>query len=191
MSRTAHLARLERERLASLEQRGRARREARDVVEGVAETVALSQARGAAFAEPAMQNGERIKPYKRLAGLEWLARKGRLSGAQRAAGERYGLVYRKARGEAGIGSSLDVKPGGAADTPLTAVIARAEANVRAREALSAYRERLWRQPALVAACDLICGEELTPREAVAGDKETYRLEAVLEVALDILAAQQA
>lgn len=189
MSRTAFLARLERERLASLEQRGKARLEAQAVASGVAETVALSQARGAAFAEPPAESGGRAKPYQRLAGLDWLARKGRLNAAQKAAGERYGAFYRQARGEIAIASTLDIRPGGASETPLTAVVARAEANVRARQTLSALRERLSRQPALVSACDLICGEELTPREAVAGDKETYRLEAVLEVALDILASR--
>lgn len=190
MSRTAYLARLERERLASLEQRGRARAEALAVENGIAETVALSQARGAAFDEPsATGGGSRSKAYQRLAGLDWLARKGRLSAAQKAAGERYGAFYRQARGEVAIASTLDIKPGGAGETPLTVVVARAESNVRARQTLSAFREQLSRQPALVSACDLICGEELTPREAVTGDKETYRLEAVLEVALDILASR--
>lgn len=191
MSRTAFLARLERERLTSLERRGKARVEAQAVASGVAETVALSQARGAAFAEPLAGSGGRAKPYQRLAGLDWLARKGRLNAAQKAAGERYGVFYRQARGEIAIASTLDIKPGGGSEAPLTAVVARAEANVRARQTLSALRERLSRQPALVSACDLICGEELTPREAVAGDKETYRLEAVLEVALDILASRPA
>jgi len=41
---------------------------------------------------------------------------------------------------------------------------------------------------LITACDLICGEELTPREAAGGEREAGRLEAVLAVALDILAA---
>lgn len=188
MSRTAFLARLERERLARIEQRGRARLEAQAVASGVAETVALSQARGAAFDEPPPEDG-RPKAYRHLAGLDWLARKGRLNPAQKAAGERYGAFYRQARGEIAIASTLDIKPGGAGEAPLSVVVARAEANVRARQTLSALRERLSRQPALVSACDLICGEELTPREAVTGDKETHRLEAVLEVALDILASR--
>jgi hypothetical protein len=191
MSRAAYLARMERERLARVEQQGRARRLAREVAEGVAETVTLSAARGAEFDAPEPARGERQRPYRRLAGLDWLARKGRLSAAQKAAGERYGECYRRARGEIAIGSTLDIKPGGAAETPLTAIIARAEANARARDALTQLRARLSRQPTLVAACDMICGEELTPREAVqGGDRETYRLEAVLEVALDILASER-
>jgi len=191
MSRAAYLARLERERLVRAEQQGRARRAAREVEEGVAESMALSRARGAEFEAPEPARGERQRPYRRLAGLEWLARKGRLTPAQKAADERYGECYRRARGEIAIGSTLDIRPGGAAETPLTAIIARAEANTRARDALMQFRARLSRQPTLVSACDMICGEELTPREAVKGaDRETHRLEAVIEVALDILAREQ-
>jgi hypothetical protein len=190
MSRAAYLARLERERLSKVEQQGRARLEARLVAEGVAETVSLSAARGAEFEAPPSARGERQRPYRRLAGLDWLARKGRLTPMQKAAGERYGHCYRKARGEVAIASTLDLKPGDGSDTPLNAVISRAEANARARDALRVYRESLRLQPALVAACDMVCGEELTPREAVSGgDREIHRLEAVLEVALDILAGR--
>jgi hypothetical protein len=189
MSRVAYLARLERERLAAIEQRAKVRAEAREIASGVEETVALSQARGAVFEKAPQRPGERDAPYRRQAGLDWLARKGRLSSAQKAAGERYGACYRRARGEIAIASTLDVKPGGGGERPLTAVIARAEAAAQARDALASFRQRLSRQSALIAACDLVCGEELTPREAVGGDREVYRLEAVLEVALDILATQ--
>jgi hypothetical protein len=190
MSRAVYLARLERERLAKAEQQGRARLAAREVADGVAETVALSAARGAEFEVPSVARGERQRPYRKMAGLEWLARKGRVSPAQKAAGERYGECYRKALGEVAIASTLDVRPGGAAETPLTAVIARAEANARARDRLAFYRERLRDQVGLVTACDMICGEELTPREVAGDDRGTQRIEAVLEVALDILAAQR-
>ena len=179
MSRAAYLARLERERLVRAEQQGRARRAAREIEAGVAESVALSRARGAEFETPQPARGERPRPYRRL------------TPAQKAAGEKYGECYRRTRGEIAIGSTLDIRPGGAAETPLTAIIARAEANTRAHEALMQFRARLSRQPALVAACDMICGEELTPREAVkGGDRETHRLEAVIEVALDILASER-
>jgi hypothetical protein len=186
---TAYLAGLERERQAAAQQRRKIKLDARVVADGVAETVGLLQARGAAFEEPAAEKGGSPKAYRRLAGLDWLERKGRLSAAQKAAGERYGAFYRLARGEVSIASTLDISPGRAGQTPLSAVVARAEATVRARQTLSMLRERLSRQPALVRACDLICGEELTPREAVLSDRETYRLEAVLEVALDILATR--
>lgn len=188
MSRTAHLARLERERLLAQERRVQARAEARAVAEGVAETVALSVARGVGFESP---DAAGRKPYRRQAGLEWLMGKGRLTSAQRAAGERYGACYRRARGEISIPSTLDVKPGlsAAGGTPLTEVVAMAEASAQARARLAAYRRRLWDQAALVAACDKVCGEELTPREAAAMEREAYQIEAVLAVALDILARE--
>jgi hypothetical protein len=188
MSRAALLARLERERLLTLERRGKARLEAREVAEGVAESVALSRARGAAIVTPQVQRGEREKPYRRMSGLDWLVRRGRLSEAQKAVGERYGACYRQACGEVNIGSTLDVKPGlGMADgLPLTTVVAQAEANLMAAERLARYRRRLHRQPALIAACDRICGEELTPREAAGPEREAYALEGVLRVALDML-----
>lgn len=189
MNRTAHLARLERERLSMLEHRARAKAESRAVGEGVAETVALSKARGAKFAAPETARGEREGPYRRLAGLDWLARKGRVSEAQKAMGERYGACWRRARAEGSIGSTLDVQPGGgpAKGTPLTAVMAQAEARAQAQARLNLYRRRLGGQAALVKACDVICGEELTPREAAQSEREVVRLEAVLEVALDLLA----
>lgn len=187
MSRAAYLAKLERQRLLGAERRARARAEAQGVAEGVAETVALSIARGSEFETPA--DARRARPYRRQPGLDWLVAKGRLSPAQRAAGERYGACYRRARGEISIASTLDVKPGlsDGVGTPLSTVLAQAEASVQARARLAAYRRRLWDQAALVAACDQICGEELTPREAAAAEREASRLEAVLAVALDILA----
>ena len=186
MSRTAHLARLERARLLTLEQRGKARAEAAAVATGIAETVALSEARGAGIAAPPV--GARSKPFRRQPGLDWLAAKGRLDARQVRAGERYGLCYRRALGPTGIGSSLDFKAGDVPQgAPLAAVLAQAEARSRAAIALDNYRRLLGRQPALLAACDLICGQELTPREATGSEREAGRMEAVLGVALDLLA----
>ncbi len=186
MSRTAYLARLERERLSMLERRARARAESRAVSAGVDETVALSAARGAAFEAPARTRGEREKPYRKLSGLDWLAKRGRIAAMQKSAGERYGACYRRARAEPSIGSTLDVKPESGGGTAISTVLAQAEGRVQAQARLAELRRRLGGQPALVAACDLICGEELTPREAAGGEREAGRLEAVLEVALDLL-----
>lgn len=185
MSRAAYLQRLERERLAELERRGRARREARAVADGVSETVVLEQARGAAFSAP--DCAARSRPYRRLTGLEWLGRKGRITPAQRRAGEGYGACFRLAAAEAAIPSTLGHEPGSGSGAPLLAVVARAERRLRAAERLAALRGRLGRQADLVQACDRICGEGLTPREAAGGEREAGRLEAVLRVALDLLA----
>jgi hypothetical protein len=190
MSRTAHLARLERERLSMLERRAKTRTEQRAVAAGVEETVRLSRQRGAKFEAPSQRRGEREAPYRKLTGLDWLTRKGKVSEAQRAAGERYGECWRRARAAVAIGSTLDVQPGGAAakGTPLIAVIAQAEGRAQAQARLNLLRRRLGGQASLVTACDRICGEELTPREAAQTEREVARLEAVLEVALDLLAA---
>ncbi|MFN3513909.1 MAG: hypothetical protein ACK41C_12730 [Phenylobacterium sp.] len=192
MSHAAHLARLERARLLKIERQAKSRQEAREVAEGVAETVVLSRARGAAIDDPPAAAGGRRGAYRRAPGLDWLARRGRLTQAQKAAGERYGACYRRALGPPSLGSTLDVKPGlGGGGPPLTAVVAQAEANLRAAEALARLRRQLQGQADLIAACDTVCGQELTPREAAASDREAYVLEGVLRVALDLLSAEAA
>lgn len=190
MKRIHDPARLARERMLRLEAQGRVRAEARAVAEGVAETVALSRARGSAVAEPPKaQRRVRAQPYRKLSGLEWLEKKGRLNPQQRAAGERYGQAYRRAKAETGLGSSWNAQPdaGPPVGRPLSEILAHGEGTARAQAALAALRGRLLHQRDLVAACDLICGEEKTPREA-ASDREALRLEAVLQVALDLLKA---
>jgi hypothetical protein len=62
----------------------------------------------------------------------------------------------------------------------------AEGTASAQAALAQMRARLGGQPDLVQACDLVCGEEKTPREAGGGEREALRVEAVLKVALDLL-----
>ena len=186
MSRAAHLARLERERLIAVDQTSRRRAEARATAAGVRETVALSAARGAGFEVPSPERAGREKPYRRLAGLVWLARKGRLSAAQVKAGEDYGVCFRRAEAGAAIGSSLAVSPGAGQGTPIALVVRQAEARAQAAARLAVLRGRLGGQSDLIAACDQVCGRELTPREAAGGEREAGRLEAVLCVALDLL-----
>src|SRR5258706_41028 len=82
-------ARAMRERLKILEAREKGRAAAREVADGVAETVALARSRGAAFEKPATTRGGRETPYRRQVGLDWLAKKGRITEAQKAAGEAY------------------------------------------------------------------------------------------------------
>jgi len=178
-----------RDRLVRLERQAKARAEAVAVAEGVAETVALSRARGQAVVggEPGGRTA-RATPHKRLSGLEWLATRGKISGEARAAGERYGWVYRRVKLAKAIPSTLDVRVRGAFMAPsLEETLAHGEGTETARRRLSEFRRRLSGQPDLVAACDLICGEEKTPREAAGGDRDAGRLEAVLKVALDLLA----
>jgi len=182
-------ARAARDRLLRLERQAQARAEAAAVAEGVAETVALSRARGQAIAEPTpKRNRTCAQPYRRQSGLEWLAAKGRIDAKAKAAGEHYGWAYRRAKLERAIPSTLDDRVRGAFVAPsIEAVLAHGEGTELARRKLADLRRRLRRQPDLVAACDLICGEEKTPREVAAGEREVAGLEAVLKVALDILA----
>lgn len=178
----------ERERLLVEERRMKARAEALAVADGVAETVGLERRRGAAFEVAGEGRGGRVRPYRRQAGLEWLARKGRLSPAQKAAGERYRDAYLFAQATVSLGSTLEVQPGMSAGGPaLNAILARADRRQAAAAKLALYRRRLGDHPGLIAACDLVCGRELTPREAGGGEREALKLEAVLGVALDLLA----
>lgn len=193
MGRAYDPARATRERLMELERREKARAEARAIAEGVAESVALARARGAAFDKPVVRRGERETPYRRQSGLAWLLRKGRISDRQAAAGERYGAAYRRAGATPTLGSTWEVQPGqGRRGGPSLGQILRQGAGRRQAEArLEACRSLLLGQVDLIAACDLCCGQELTPREAAGADRDAARLEAVLKVALDILAAAAA
>lgn len=179
-----------RNRLRDLERQALARAEAAAVVSGVEETVALRRARGEALIGPAAR-GPRAAPYRRQPGLEWLAAKGRINAPAKAAGERYGAAFRRARlDEAALPSSLNphIRTGHVIGPDPAQVLARGEATAAAARRLADYRRRLLGQPDLIAACDLVCGHEKTPREAAGPDRDAIRLEAVLKVALDILAA---
>jgi hypothetical protein len=166
----------------------RARREeARAVGEGVAETLALEARRGAAFTAEEAEGPGRGRPYRRQPGLDWLAAKGRITDAQKAAGLRYRDAFIVAQPTLSLASTLEVQPGMGGGGSLKALIARADRRQSAERKLALYRRQLANHPALIEACDLICGRELTPREAAGGEREGLKLEAVLLVALDLLA----
>lgn len=190
MGRAYDPARATRERLLKLERQETARAEARAVAEGVAESVALARGRGAAFEKPPARRGERETAYRRQAGLVWLLRKGRINAYQAAAGERYGAAYRRAGATPTLGSTWEVRPGRSdpGGPPLAQILRQGVGRQQAEARLALYRSQLLSQQDLITACDLCCGQELTPREAAGADRDGARLEAVLKVALDILAA---
>jgi hypothetical protein len=180
-----------RDRLREIERQAQTRREAAEVAAGVEETIALRRARGEALTGP-VARAPRATPYRRQPGLDWLAAKGRIDPRARAAGERYGAAWRRARhDEIALPSSLNphIRAGGFTSPDPTQVLARAEATAAAARRLADYRRRLQGQPDMIAACDQVCGRELTPREAAGPDRDAIRLEAVLKVALDILAGE--
>jgi hypothetical protein len=188
MGRPYDPARAMRERLQKLEAQARARDAARQVADGVAETVNLSQDRGSEFDKPAAARGGRETAYRRLTGLEWLTRKGRITSGQRRVGEAYGAAYRRAAVAPSIASTLEAQPSGgpAAGPSVGQILRQAAGRMRAESELAAMRTRLFGQSDLVSVCDDVCGRELTPREAGGGDREAVRIEAVLKVALDLL-----
>lgn len=186
---TLKAQRAARDRLARQAQQAKARAEAAAVAEGVAETVALSRARGAVVVGPEPgRRTPRVTPYRRLNGLDFLAAKGRISDEAKSLGEQYGWVYRRVKLEKAIPSTLDVRVRGQYVAPsLDEVLASSEATDAARRRLAEFRGRLRNHPDLVAVCDAICGEEKAPREAAGGERDAGRLEALLKVALDLLA----
>lgn len=184
-----YLARQERERLLRVEGQAKARREAREVAEGVAETSGLDEARGAEFVRPAVRRGERAKPIRRMTGLEWLATRSppRITAEARAAGERYGTVWREARADTSIRSGIDQSVTGSGGDNIGAAYIVAMSRVDAGKQLDTLRAAIGHQPDLIAALDDICGREKTPREASINGASAARLEALLIVALDLLA----
>lgn len=185
MARAYDPAKRMRERLLLLERK----KEAEAMAAAVGETVALSRARGAAIEGP----GPGRMAHRRLTGLEWLMRKGRITAQEAAAGARYGQTYRRAKVEPSIQSTLNAQPGstGLEGPTIAELLEHAEGTASARLRLAELRRRLLGQSDLVQACDEICGEERTPREAAGGERDGMRMEAVLKVALDILAAPTA
>src|SRR3569623_1078680 len=154
MGRAYDPARAMRERLKVLEARERQRTKARAVTEGVAETVALGARRGSEFEKAAPIRGGRETPYRRQAGLDWLAKKGRITEAQKRAGETYGACWRRAGQTPTIGSTLEVQPSGglAAGPSLGQLLKQAAGRQRAEAELGARRARQLGQSDLVTAC---------------------------------------
>lgn len=186
MSRKTNLATIERDRNLRTERREKAKVEANALELRRAETLTLASIRGEEIDDPPIKRGERTKPMRRMSGLMWLKSKAKLTDDQYAAGMRYGACYRMAKGEAAIKSILndDIKGGDGPD-----IMRAAEKAAQARCKLQAYRGQLNHSNALVRACDAVCGEEWTPRECSADGHAAGRLEAVLLVALDMLAGE--
>jgi hypothetical protein len=169
------LAIKERQRLVKEERQARAKVELREVTAGVAETVALEEARGERFTPEKPR-----QPRRRKDGLDWLRDKGRITPEEFRAGETYGDDYRKVYGS-GVKSCLNDSVGGFSDEPAIARI-RAQMNLdRARGG------GLNRVNALVEIVDLVCGQGRSIRELAGDDTaKAYRLEERLSVALALL-----
>jgi hypothetical protein len=184
--RNTNLAHVERDQNLKAERQAKARADDAAIASGMTETRTLGEARGQEYDAPPQKRGEHRKPMRRLTGLVWLHAKNRLTDDQLAAGLRYGHAYQRATAEQSIRSILNRDVTSADGPTLARLIEHAEGTMHARQKLAMYRGMLSNQPGLVSACDRICGEELTPREASANGRTAEGLEAVLRVALDLL-----
>jgi hypothetical protein len=192
ISRTAALAAAERRRRLVEAHRAAARRTALEVAQGVDETTALDEARGAAFLKPPQGRGERVKPVRRLGGLEWLATRQppRISPDAHRVGARWGALWRAATAGPTLRSSLDDRLTGRGSDPVLTALTQAEWRIHAAARLRALSAPLLGQRDLLRALTLVCGQDLTPREASRDGHDAARLEALLLVALDLLVAAE-
>jgi hypothetical protein len=176
--RLRDLAQRETERLVRLDKVAREKADISAVERGVAETVALDEARGERFT-PARRSPREAR--RRKDGLDWLHDKGRINHRQKLAGERYGDDWRKAQARA-LRSCLDDTVRGFAEA------APEEARAHATLRLSRARAlALNGNVALAEAADRVCGECLSPAQWAQGDDRLAgRLEDRLQRALELL-----
>ena len=137
---------------------------------------------------PARPVAERKKVVHTKTGLDWLRDKQRLDARQFRAGRTYGTLYRAAilPDGARLRSCLDDTPRGSGPgaglpTRLVATEWLAESRLR----LDAVRAAMGRHPGLIQACDLICGQGLTPRDISPIQREAEQIETGLRIALDL------
>lgn len=180
-----HMAAQERQRNLRIERQDKAKREDREVREGVAETLELDRERGAEFDQPKANRGGRQPPARRLSGLVALHRKNRITDQQFARGAEYGAVYRLAETEARVRSVLNRDPPSGMGRD---IMVFAEKAAQARAKLERFRSLIGYQQ-LIEVCDQICGQEMTPREAAGNGHGAEAKAVLLTVALDILDRQ--
>ncbi len=176
-TRIEALARRETDRLAERLRLAREKAAGKALREGIAETIALSEARGDRFTPPARNGGVR----RRKDGLDWLYDKGRISHRQKLAGEKYGDDWRKAQA---------VSPRSCLDPTVRGYHDGAPAEARAHAALRLARARalaLNGNAPLAEAADRVCGEMLKPIDWAKGDDRLAgRLEDRAQRALELL-----
>lgn len=144
---------------------------------GIAETIALSEARGDRFTAHKPGAGA---PRRKKDGLDWLADKGRISARQKLAGEKYGVDWWRSQGP-GLRSCIDDTVRGFSDAPLEAK-SHAAAMLERTRSLAFNGNR-----ALAEACDMICGAGLKPIDWAGGDDRLAgRYEERVQRALELL-----
>lgn len=155
-----------------------------------------STATGAARAALKASDGSASKPTRKApqyaadTGLAWLKAKQRISGVQARAGEIYGGLYRTdiMGGAEPLRSCLDDSLGGGgagAGLPPNCK-PTAEWITESRAKLLAARAALNFHAAMIAACDVVCGRGVRPREITTSHQEGEEIVTTLRIALDLL-----
>lgn len=141
-----------------------------------AENMLLDGARAEITEVPA-KRGEPRKPQRRLTGIEWMLSKGLLTQLQAQGLVLYGIDYRTANVEVTLRSGLNFTVGGGEPR------APSKAAIAARERLdTAQKTALHSQSEIIVCCNMIAGQQLTPREAAEG---LWRHQARMEVTTSI------
>lgn len=121
------------------------------------------------------------RPMRRQSGLDWLWSKRRITETQQSAGLRYGDEYRLLN-DVSIPSMLRDNTGGGDPTY------RMEARQILRDRVAKARQALGGHEQMTMLVDRVCGEGMRLRAMTDGDDaKAAKLEAVLLVALDLLA----
>lgn len=181
----------QRRRFMVLEHRERARQIAAEVRDGVAETVALSEGRGEAFAVPKVERDGQARPTRRKTGLETLLARKVITKAKFDLGEKWGTLWRMATDDPSIRSGAAEPEGGSNGDPIGAALARAAIRVAASDRLADMNLLLLNQPSLIQAMAEVCGRGKTPRAAAVNGRDSVKIECLVTVALDMLAEPRA
>jgi hypothetical protein len=183
----AHIEARARQRAAAQASRDAAKALQAQVDSGVSETVALGENRGEMFDRQTKPTPGRQKPVRRLSGVDWLQRQGKLSERRQRAAVAYCEAYEGAMSVDGLRSCLGEHTPGNGNKPVAYIIASAEARARSIHTLRGLHRAMMHQEDLIVACDLIVGQGKTPREAASNGSQAARLEALVLVALDLIA----
>lgn len=147
-----------------------------------AENMALDASRDELAILPA-KRGEPRKPQRRMTGIEWMLSKELLTELQAQALVVYGIDYRSANVEVTLRSGLNFTVGGGEHREPS------KAQIAAKDRLElAQKIALHSQSEIIVCCNMIAGQQLTPREASEGLwRHQTRMEITTGIAGSLLA----
>lgn len=152
--------------------REQAKRIAAEIRDGIAETVAAEESRGAVFIKPAAQRGAPPKPVQRKTALLLLFERRQLSERQYEAGKRYAKDYATVYGRGSYRCAINPDPRGVfspsqwgiSDGRTAALnqLMAARGMRTDRDTHQVIPEGLFGKAALISLADRLCGEDITP-----------------------------